>query len=64
MKTVAPNRSHEELKALYLRNAQDKTASTYAGFTTGEIAAWQRRLMFGADDEAFPSQEEWSSIVD
>lgn len=62
MKTT--NRSHEELKALYLRNARDPKAGTYDGFTTAEIAEWNRRLMFGANDGAFPSPEEWSRFVD
>ncbi len=58
------SRSHEELQALYLKNAADPLVSTYDGFTSEEIAAYNRRLMFGADDEAFPSPEEWSRIVD
>jgi len=49
---------------LYLKNAQNEAASTYAGFSTSEIAAWNGRLMFGENDRAFPSQEEWSRIVD
>lgn len=59
-----PDRSHEELRALYLRNSQDPARATYEGFTSSEIAAWNRRLMFGANDEAFPSAETWSRIVD
>lgn len=63
---VAPTapRSHEELRALYLANAQDQLKSTFDGFTTAEIAAYNGRIMFGANNEAFPSQEEWSRIVD
>ncbi len=57
-------RTHEELQALYLSNVQNDTKSTYDGFTSEEIAAYSRRLMFGANDEAFPSEEEWSAIVD
>lgn len=57
-------RTHEELSALYLSNAQDPLAATFDGFSTEEIAAFNRRLMFGENDEAFPSQEEWSMIVD
>jgi hypothetical protein len=29
-----------------------------------EQAALNRHLMFGEDDEAFPDEDEWSSIVD
>ncbi len=57
-------RTHEELTALYISNAQSQTASTYDGFTTEEIAAYNRRLMFGENDEAFPDLSEWSAIVD
>ena len=29
-----------------------------------ELLAINRHLMFGEDDEAFPNEDEWSSIVD
>jgi hypothetical protein len=61
---MAYKRSYEELKASYLKNAQDPEKSTYHGWTTAEIASYNRRIMFGENDEAFPSQEEWSRIVD
>lgn len=57
-------RTSEQVRAILLANAQDSTKSTYAGLTTEEIAAHNRRLMFGENDEAFPSPEEWSRIVD
>lgn len=57
-------RTHEELRALYLANAQNPSKHTFEGFSTAEIAEWNRRLMFGENDEGFPSQEEWSAIVD
>lgn len=57
-------RTHEELRAQYISNAQNQTKSTFEGFSTDEIAAWHRRAMFGENDEAFPSEEEWSAIVD
>lgn len=57
------NRSHEELRALYLANAKARRG-TFDGFTTSEIAAYNRRLMFGANDEAFPGAAEWSRTVD
>ncbi|MFI5296633.1 MAG: hypothetical protein ACHREM_00930 [Polyangiales bacterium] len=56
-------RSHDELHALYVENAKAGRAG-FAGFTSDEIAAWNRRVMFGDNDEAFPSPEEWSRIVD
>lgn len=37
---------------------------TYAGLESSEIGTYSRFLMFGENDEAFPSQEEWSRIVD
>jgi hypothetical protein len=32
--------------------------------TPEEQLAFNRHLMFGEDDEAFPDEDEWSSIVD
>jgi hypothetical protein len=32
--------------------------------SSAEIGRRNRALMFGENDEAFPSQEEWSRIVD
>lgn len=61
------DRTHEELRAAYIKNAQEGrgTYEDEAGrWKTSEIAAYNRRLMFGENDEAFPSQEEWSRIVD
>jgi hypothetical protein len=57
-------RTYEQLRALYIANAQDPSKHTFDGFATEEIAEWHRRMMFGENDEAFPSQEEWSAIVD
>jgi hypothetical protein len=57
-------RTREQLTAIYLENAQSSTKSLYDGFTTEEISEWSRRLMFGENDEAFPSEEDWSAIVD
>lgn len=37
---------------------------TYKGLASWEIGLYNGALMFGDDDEAFPSQDEWSSIVD
>ena len=32
--------------------------------TKEELVALNRYVMFGEDDEAFPDEDEWSSIVD
>jgi hypothetical protein len=56
-------RTHEELRALYLANVQAGRRG-YDGFTTEEIAAYNRRLMFGENDEAFPEPAEWSRVTD
>lgn len=37
---------------------------TYEGLDSSEIGTYSRALMFGDNDEAFPSREEWSRIVD
>lgn len=37
---------------------------TYAGLASHEIGTYSRALMFGDDGAAFPSDEEWSRIVD
>jgi hypothetical protein len=55
-------RTHEELRVLYLANVQEGRRG-YDGFTTEEIAAYNRRLMFGENGEAFPGQEEWARVV-
>lgn len=36
----------------------------YAGLDSSEIGRLSRATMFGDNDEAFPDQDEWSSIVD
>ncbi len=57
-------RSKEEVEAIILANTKDPKRGTFDGLTTDEIAARSRRLMFGENDRAFPSAEEWSRIVD
>lgn len=67
VRPVAPpsdvRRSREDLRALQLGNHAANRGS-YQGWTTDEIADNSRRTMFGENDEAFPSAEEWSRIVD
>lgn len=36
----------------------------FEGLTSSEIGTYNRYLMFGENDEAFPDQETWSMIVD
>lgn len=36
----------------------------YDGLDSSDIGEYNRYLMFGLDDEAFPDADEWSSIVD
>ncbi|MCT4367053.1 MAG: hypothetical protein N3Z28_05210 [Synechococcaceae cyanobacterium MAG-AL2] len=51
--------------------AKDKVNANYAagkqpyeGLTTAEIAAYNRVLMFGENDEAFPDPDEWARWTD
>ncbi len=37
---------------------------TYAGLQSHEVGEHSRAIMFGENDENFPSQDEWSRIVD
>jgi hypothetical protein len=59
-----PDRSIDEINAIIARNSADPTKGTFEGLTSSEIALRNGRLMFGSNDEAFPSQEDWARIVD
>ena len=59
-----PDRSLAEIESAILENSKDQKKGTFDGLRSSEIAARSRHLMFGDNDEAFPSQEEWSRIVD
>lgn len=48
----------EVMEAKILENMK-AGRDTYAGLTTAEIATYNRRLMFGENDEAFPEPEVW-----
>lgn len=37
---------------------------TYAGLDSSEIGEYNRALMFGDDNEAFPDKAAWSRCVD
>ena len=52
-----------EIKAIILENRVTQ-AGLYVGLTSSEIGEYNRSLMFGDDKEGFPSEEEWSTIVD
>jgi hypothetical protein len=56
-------RTSNEVEDIIAANHQARRYS-FEGWTTAEIAERSRRIMFGDNDEAFPSQEEWSRIVD
>jgi hypothetical protein len=56
-------RTSNEVEDIIAANHQARRYS-FEGLTTAEIAERSRRIMFGDNDEAFPSQEEWSRIVD
>jgi len=38
--------------------------SSFEGLDSSDISEYNRAMMFGDNDEAFPSQKEWSWIVD
>lgn len=50
-------------RSMYLANVQ-AGKSAYDGWPQDLISEYNRALMFGMDDEAFPSQEEWSRVTD
>ena len=62
--TETPDRPIAEIKAVIAANAADPTKGSFDGLRSSEIAEYNRVLMFGENDEAFPSQEDWSHIVD
>lgn len=57
------DRSNDEVEAIIDEN-NAAGRGTFDGLRTSEIATRNRRIMFGANDEALPSREEWSRIVD
>ena len=52
-----------EIKAIILENRVTQ-AGLYVGLTSSEIGEYNMSLMFGDNKEGFPSEEEWSTIVD
>lgn len=57
-------RDLSDIRQIVIANGEDPLRSSYEGLTSEEIAKWNRYVMFGPNDRAFPSQEEWSAIVD
>lgn len=60
MKTLA------QIKEIIATNRENREAGayTYDNLDSSEIGKYNGWLMHGDDDEAFPSQSEWSMIVD
>ena len=58
-----PDRTLEEIKEI-VRSNQIAQRNTYNGLESSEVGKYNRSLMFGDNDEAFPDQETWSRIVD
>jgi hypothetical protein len=61
---ATPDRALPEIIAIVRANSADPMRGTYEGLRSSEIARYSGYLMFGENDQAFPSQEEWSRIVD
>lgn len=57
MKTI------EEIKSV-IRSNQQNGRSSYYGLESAEIGAYNRYVMYGENDKAFPSQSQYSRIVD
>ena len=56
-------RSYEQISEIIDSN-RAAGRDCFEGLRSSEIGEYNRRIMFGANYEAFPSQEEWSRIVD
>jgi len=52
-----------EIRAAIQAN-RDAGREPYEGLCSADIGRYNRALMFGDDDEAFPSEAEWSAWVD
>jgi hypothetical protein len=61
----APDRKSrlEGIRETVLANKQSGRGS-FDGMESGDIAEYNRAMMFGDNDEAFPLQEEWARIAD
>ncbi len=56
-------RNLSEIKAIIEENTNEGKG-TYEGLTSAEIGRHSQSIMFGDDFEGFPSESEWSSLVD
>ena len=50
------------IKAVIAENRKEGRP-TYQGLDSSEIGTYNRFLMFGENNEAFPDQDAWSNIV-
>ena len=64
LSVATPDRSMVEIETIIDANRSDPTRGLFEGLKSSEIATRNRREMFGENDENFPSDEEWSRIVD
>jgi len=53
----------EELRKIVSDNCENDRYA-YEGMSSAEIGAMSREMMFGENDEGFPSDDEWSAWVD
>jgi hemerythrin len=57
--------SHKStIQSIVENNRKAGKDNIYNGLTSHEIGIYNRSLMFGENDEAFPDQDEWSAWVD
>lgn len=57
------NMNLEDIKAKVYENKQAGRYQ-YDGLDSSDIGTYNRSVMFGDDDEAFPEEDEWSSWTD
>lgn len=62
MDTTKTERLTRTRAAIAANRAADRP--TYHGLDSSDVGEYNRALMFGDEDEAFPSTEEWSRVVD
>ena len=53
----------EQIKLIIQAN-READRGKFDGLTSSEIGTYSQWLMFGDDNEAFPSSEEWAMITD
>jgi|LakMenEpi03Aug12_release.lakeMendotaPanAssembly.Ray.scaffolds.fasta_scaffold584899_4 hypothetical protein len=63
----AQHTTHEQALQIIISAVRENNLAgrySFDGLDSSEIGAYNRYLMFGKNDEAFPDPETWSSIVD